>query len=314
MVSRKCPGRGTLLSAEANLARLWRQHAARAFVLRQGDIMKVFISWSGDRSREIADVFRKWLPSVLQVVRPYFSPDDIAKGARWEGEISKELAASRIGLLILTSENREAPWLIFEAGALAKNLDKSKVCPLLFDLEPTDIKGPLVQFQSAKFSAEEILRVLKMINVELAENGLDNAVLDEVFEMWWPRLESEVAEVLKKSRQEGQARSERDLLEEILALTRSTASVREDRDDINPAAIADMMESFAKLANEIAETGSDRLMDAIIELQKPVEYISKRSKGLRTSRMEFDRAANRLRRRSREDHMEQPPPKDEIPF
>src|SRR5580704_6319798 len=116
--------------------------------------MKVFISWSGDASRAIADSLRKWLPGVLQAVRPYFSPDDITKGARWEGEISKELAASRIGLLILTSENIEAPWLLFEAGALAKNLEKSKVCPLLFGVEPTDVKGPLVQFQAAKFNAE----------------------------------------------------------------------------------------------------------------------------------------------------------------
>jgi hypothetical protein len=78
--------------------------------------MRVFISWSGDRSREIADAIRRWLPGVLQAVKPYFSPDDIAKGARWESEISKELSASRLGLLILTPENIEAPWLVFEAG------------------------------------------------------------------------------------------------------------------------------------------------------------------------------------------------------
>src|SRR5262245_16863671 len=99
--------------------------------------MKVFISWSGQQSRNIADAFRQWLPTVLQAVKPYFSPDDISKGARWDGEISGELAASQIGLLIITLENREAPWLIFEAGALSKNLTKSKVVPLLFGLEPT---------------------------------------------------------------------------------------------------------------------------------------------------------------------------------
>lgn len=71
--------------------------------------MKVFISWSGGRSRAIADVLRRWLPSVLQAVRPYFSPDDVAKGARWSSEIAKELEASRIGLLVITPENQEAP-------------------------------------------------------------------------------------------------------------------------------------------------------------------------------------------------------------
>lgn len=60
--------------------------------------MKVFISWSGERSRAVGDVLRRWFPSVLQAVRPYFSPDDVAKGTRWSAEIAKELEASRDGL------------------------------------------------------------------------------------------------------------------------------------------------------------------------------------------------------------------------
>jgi hypothetical protein len=40
--------------------------------------MKVFISWSGEQSKEIAEAFRNWLPGVLQAEKPYFSPDDIA--------------------------------------------------------------------------------------------------------------------------------------------------------------------------------------------------------------------------------------------
>src|SRR5215470_277883 len=103
--------------------------------------MRVFISWSGSRSRALAEVMRGWFPSVLQAVRPYFSPDDVAKGSRWSSEIAKEQEASRVGVLVITPENQEAPWLLFEAGALAKNLERSKVCPVLFGkLEPADVK------------------------------------------------------------------------------------------------------------------------------------------------------------------------------
>jgi len=182
--------------------------------------MKVFISWSGDRSRAVADVLRRWFPSVLQAVRPYFSPDDVAKGARWSSEIAKELEASRVGLLVITPENQEAPWLLFEAGALAKNLDRSKVCPLLFGaMEPTDVKGPLVQFQAAQFSKEEMKRVIKMMNGELAEAALPADVLDSVFEMWWPKLEEQVGKELEGHGEsdDERRRSERDLLEEVLA-------------------------------------------------------------------------------------------------
>jgi hypothetical protein len=57
--------------------------------------MKVFISWSGEQGREIGEVFWNWLPGVLQAMKPYFSPDDIAKGALWERDIAKELDTGR---------------------------------------------------------------------------------------------------------------------------------------------------------------------------------------------------------------------------
>ena len=153
--------------------------------------MKVFLSWSGNRSRAIAEVFKAWLPSVLQAARPYFSPDDVTKGARWLTEISKELEDSRIALLIITPENQEAPWLLFEAGALSKNFDRSRVCPLLFGgMDPTDVKGPLVQFQGARFCKVETKKVLKAVNTELGDSALSAEVLENVFEMWWPKLKN----------------------------------------------------------------------------------------------------------------------------
>lgn len=243
--------------------------------------MKVFISWSGDRSKAIADALRRWFPSVLQAVRPYFSPDDIAKGSRWSPEISKELEASRIGLLVVTPENQEAPWLLFEAGALAKNLDRAKVCPLLFaEMEPTDVKGPLVQFQAAQFSKDEMKRVVKMVNAELAELSLSPDVLDSVFEMWWPRLEAQIGEVLKDDDEnpEGEARrSDRELLEEVLGLTRRLSSDRERRLELDHPAWDDL---FAGLFNLIrvlrARALDEETLKAIRRLMDPIEYLMRR--------------------------------------
>jgi TIR domain len=223
--------------------------------------MKIFISWSGARSKAIADVLRQWLPGVLQAVRPYFSPDDVAKGSRWSSDIAKELEASRIGLLVLTPENLDAPWLMFEAGALAKNLDRSKVCPLLFgELEPTDVKGPLVQFQSAKFSYEEMKRVMKAINAELGDAALLPDVLNDVFEMWWPRLDEQVDNQLITPEQAfGQARrSDRELLEEVLSLTRNLDlnRGRESLDTTLPD-LQHLMATTARLAMTVLEKSPD---------------------------------------------------------
>lgn len=204
------------------------------------------------------------------------------KGARWESEIAKELEASRVGLLILTPENIESAWLVFEAGALARNLEKSKVCPILCGLEPTDIKGPLVQFQSARFNAPEMKRVVKMINGELGENGLTADVFEQVFDMWWPRLEAEVVKQLQGhvKPNEGGSRSERDILQEILTLTRSIAKSEpgEAGLGINPLAVEALIEVYANLIEELQKQSyPERFLVLVHELYRPIEYMAERS-------------------------------------
>lgn len=154
--------------------------------------MKIFISWSGDKSKEIASVFKDWIPAVIQAAKPYFSPNDIDKGARWSNEIAKELEESQIGLICLTDDNLLAPWLMFEAGALSKSMDKARVCPMLFGIEPTDLSGPLVQFQATPFSKDEVYKVIKTINSQLGDSALSVSVVDSVFEKWWPDLDEKI--------------------------------------------------------------------------------------------------------------------------
>ena len=43
-------------------------------------MMKVFLSWCGDISQQIAREVHDWLPIILQNVRPYMTPADIEKG------------------------------------------------------------------------------------------------------------------------------------------------------------------------------------------------------------------------------------------
>ena len=185
--------------------------------------MKLFISWSGEKSRKLAEIIRNWIPSVIQAVEPYFSPDDIDKGAIWYSEISKELENSNVGIICLTNENYEAPWILFEAGALAKTFTKSRVIPILFGLRPTDIKAPLSQFQCATFGKNEMSKVIKSINKALGNTALNSNILEKVYEKWWPDLESQVFEVMKNEdpKNKFEIRSDREILEEVLTITRS---------------------------------------------------------------------------------------------
>ena len=185
--------------------------------------MKIFISWSGDRSKILAEILKAWLPAVIQAVKPYFTPDDIEKGARWNTEISKELEDSDIGIICITRSNLQAPWLMFEAGALAKSINRSRVVPLLFGVEPSELQGPLLQFQAATFEENDIRKLMKTVNVALGKDALEAAVLESAFEKWWPELYSKVNAALEAAspEQELELRTDRDILEEILDINRA---------------------------------------------------------------------------------------------
>lgn len=93
--------------------------------------MKVFISWSGERSQIFAQALHEWLPMVLQSIVPWLSQADIAAGERWADKIAKELEGCNFGILSVTRENIASPWILFEAGALAKLMQEGRVIPLI---------------------------------------------------------------------------------------------------------------------------------------------------------------------------------------
>ena len=189
---------------------------------QQSEKLRVFLSWSMQRSETVAQAFRDWLPSVLQNVRPYYTPDDIGKGSRWSSEIRGELESSDFGIIFLTPENLASPWILFEAGALSK-LEKSKVAPLLLGVEPTDVSGPLAQLQLTKFNKDECFKLVKALNRALDSRALEPSVLTNVFDKWWPELDEKVQAALQIALPSpGTAkRPERELLEEVLERVRA---------------------------------------------------------------------------------------------
>ncbi|HBX9980757.1 MULTISPECIES: toll/interleukin-1 receptor domain-containing protein [Klebsiella pneumoniae complex] len=156
--------------------------------------MKIFISWSGQDSLEIAKVLRDWIPNVIQVAEPYVSAEDIDKGTRWATDISKELDDSSYGIICLTKSNINAPWINFEAGALGKKVDKSRVSPFLFKIKPSEVTGPILQFQSTRSDDKnDILKLMLSINKQAGFLSEDR--LTKSFEQWWPSLESELDKI-----------------------------------------------------------------------------------------------------------------------
>lgn len=186
--------------------------------------MHVFISWSGEPSKSLAEAIREWLPTMLQDVEPYFTPADIEKGAKWDNEISKHLEQSKFCIIALTRESLNSNWIMFEAGAISRSVEKARICTILFAIEATDLPGPLASFQWTKFTKEDIYKLVKTINSNL-EKPIPQNALDKTFDKMWPDLEQIVRKIMSGagSSPKPPARSERDLLEEVLGLCRLMA-------------------------------------------------------------------------------------------
>jgi hypothetical protein len=182
--------------------------------------MKVFISWSGSRSRYVAEALRNWIPKVLQAVKPWMSEEDIATGTRWFSEISQELETTKAGIICLTPENQHNPWIMFEAGSLSKTISQTYVCPYLYDLSPSQLSGPMTQFQAALSNEDGTLRIIQTLNRALGNMQLPPSELDEIFEVWWPKLEERLMGTPEVEGPQAQKRPSEEILEEILNHTR----------------------------------------------------------------------------------------------
>jgi hypothetical protein len=184
--------------------------------------MKIFISWSGARSKAIAEILSDWVKCVLQATRPWLSTRDIDRGALWFSEIHDQLKDTSVGIVCLTQENKIRPWILFEAGALAKGLSSSRVCTFLIDLKPSDLQDPLAQFNHTLPERQSMWELIRTLNGCLGANSLDERILIQVFDTYWGQFEDKFKASLKEHLlvEKAEPRPKEDVLSEILENTR----------------------------------------------------------------------------------------------
>lgn len=166
--------------------------------------MKVFISWSGAASHIAAEALKRWLVDFFQAINEddvFLSSEDIAKGEAWFLKVMKTLGESQVGVLCVTRENRAAPWVLFEAGALAQHLfaDQGRVMPLVLGITRSELPSPLDQLNATKPSQADVLLLVHAINDKLSP-PVERGKLERNFSKAWPELERELAAAVAASR------------------------------------------------------------------------------------------------------------------
>ena len=141
----------------------------------------VFLSWSGNKSQFYATAWHSWIKDVFEDAQVFLSSKDIEAGANWRREISSQVRRSKVGIVFITVKNMKAPWILFEAGALAI-AKRRRLLICLVSGSPDKLPAPLQAFhavKSDKAGAKKIFETLK------AEIGKPKAK----FSLVWPKLE-----------------------------------------------------------------------------------------------------------------------------
>lgn len=200
-------------------------------------LKNIFISWSeeGSISEDVAKMLYGWLPKVIDGVKPFLSSRSIAKGTQWFYELTIQLAQIRFGLICITRANMTAPWMMFEAGALAKGLGSECVSPLAIDLPRLDIIGPLAHYNATELlSIDDMWALVSSINTMFESKQTPPDVLEERYEVFWPRLEKDVRARLALPHDAPKSqRSDRAVLDDILERIRVLPQAA-TRDDLVP--------------------------------------------------------------------------------
>lgn len=230
--------------------------------------MKVFVSWSGKQSQQFAEALKEWLEQCIQSVEVFFSPDDIEKGENWQAKISNELQDTNYGIVCLTAENINAPWVHFEAGALSKLLD-SRVMVLAININFSDIKGPLKSFQATKLEKEDVFKLLKTIN-GIQDKPLGDEKLKNSFEAFWPQFQEKIEKIKLTSKPKNKSSENNnseivvsETVDEILQIVRSQNALINSPEKLLPA---DYLEYVFKKNGTI--DSADMMLEEIYEFTK----------------------------------------------
>ena len=166
---------------------------------------------------------------VVHQVDPWISGRDIDPGQRWALALGRELAQSDFAVICLTAENTRSPWILFEAGAVARSLE-ARVVPLLFGIQASQLDGPLSQFQSVQSDRAGIERLVSIL-YDVGKSGLEASQRDLVFKQLWPVLEERLETLIDQARTAAVVESPTDLIAELAeSPERRPASMLTDKD------------------------------------------------------------------------------------
>ena len=254
----------------------------------ENEQMNIFIGWSGSRSKAVATALHKWLTYIFQDVRTWMSEHDIQPGSRWSTALDEQLELAHFGILCLTRDNLTSPWMLFEAGSLAKSVSSSRVVPYRLGVKDTEIEYPLAQFQGVHVDKKGTLKLIQTIN-NFRDHSLEREKLEDTFNKWWPDLKKDLDQADDHQEATEPIRTERELLEEILQVVRTPntqpipssfqlLSLKQKLPSLSSEAISSIMEVFQEMSQTTKDFDSRAALAEIVDIGRDVLLSRRRLK------------------------------------
>lgn len=149
--------------------------------------MKIFISQTKGKSREIAEILQNWLRAEMRLGDPWTS-EDIPGGKDFREAIKEALKEARFGILCITADNQTNQWISYEAGVL---IDRGvTVVPYVLDLDQrSNLPSPINNLQAVRVDWKGTKSLVTEINKAFGF-PVDHAILMNTFDEKWPVFES----------------------------------------------------------------------------------------------------------------------------
>ncbi len=179
--------------------------------------MRIFVMWSGVRSRTVAEALEALLNRTAKGAKVFVSSLDNRPGSPWRDQLKKSLDEANVGIACLTPENLTNPWIHFECGMIAK-LPKHDIFPLLTGVEADSMTDPFADYHATtSANKKEMLQMVETLNAKRPrKNRQSRPELRKEFETHWPDfaaavggsvvvLDPDVAEAFRSAKSVNQA-------------------------------------------------------------------------------------------------------------
>ena len=167
--------------------------------------MTIFLSWSKTKSKELANAI--FLEGMFRdQIKIWMSSESISFGAMSMLDINEALKNSDKCIAFITEENINAPWIMYETGAVAsknylkdKNENVDAVIPIVFDdILDTAFSGhPLNQFQRMHFNKLSVHKLIRQLNDKIKAFP-NESILNTQFNLNWNVLNKSVHTTMQK--------------------------------------------------------------------------------------------------------------------